>query len=103
MVVRRATVESLNHTPISNDILICMKTTLNLPDALLEAVKRRAGDEGRTQTSVIEEAIRRLLSDSPPQRHRPMPTFGQPGANSLLIDLEDREALHEALDSETGA
>lgn len=84
-------------------MVVCMKTTLNLPDALLEAVKRRADDEHRTQTSVIEEAIRRLLSEQPPKTHRPMPTFGEPGGNALLIDLEDKEALHGVLDREAVA
>lgn len=80
-----------------------MKTTMNLPDALLEAVKRRASDEGRTQTSVIEEAIRRLLRDGPPPAHRPMPTFGESGRNALLVDLEDKDALNAVLDDEAAA
>lgn len=77
-----------------------MKTTLNLPDALMEAVKQRASDEQRTQTSVIEEAIRNLLRETAPQSHRPMPTFGTPGQNALLVDIEDREALFETLESD---
>ena len=80
-----------------------MKTTLNLPDALFEAVKRRAADEGRTQTSVIEEAIRRLLSEVPPPVHRPMPTYGEAGRNSLLVDLEDKDALNSVLDDDEAA
>lgn len=75
-----------------------MKTTMNLPDALLEAVKRRASDEGRTQTSVVEEAIRRLLQDGESVQHRRMPTFGESGQNALRVDLEDREALYAALE-----
>ncbi|MGI8394584.1 CopG family transcriptional regulator [Leucobacter sp. W1038] len=80
-----------------------MKTTLNLPDALLEAVKRRAADEGRTQSSVIEVAIRLLLSEGPPPAHRPMPTYGEAGRNSLLVDLEDEDAPNSVLDDEAAA
>ena len=80
-----------------------MKTTLNLPDALLEAVKRRATEEGRTQTSLIEEAIRLLLREGPPPVHRPMPTFGESGRNALLVNLEDKDALNTVLDDEAVA
>lgn len=75
-----------------------MKTTMNLPDALLEAVKQRAKAESRTQTSVIEDAIRRLLSETPPGVYRPMPVYGTPDVNPFLISLEDKQALYELLD-----
>jgi len=38
-----------------------MRTTLDLSDALLRGAKRRAAEEGRTLTSVIEEALRDSL------------------------------------------
>ena len=34
-----------------------MRTTLNLPDALMERLKAHAGGTGRTVTSVVEEAL----------------------------------------------
>lgn len=62
-----------------------MKTTLNLPDALLEAIKERAKSQGRTQTSVIEEALRKFLAAPvAPDERPPMPTFGVAGNDSLL-------------------
>lgn len=80
-------------------MVIGMKTTMNLPDALLEAVKQRASAERRTQTSVVEEAIRRMLSEEPPPRPgRAMPTFGAAGSRGLLVDIDDRDALNDALD-----
>lgn len=75
-----------------------MKTTMNLPDALMEAVKNRAAAEKRTQTSVIEEAIRRLLLESDLPPYRPMPVYGTPGTNPLLVPLEDKQALYDLLD-----
>jgi hypothetical protein len=80
-----------------------MKTTLNLPDALLDAVKQRAFEEGRTQTSVIEEAIRQLLSAERPETPHPMPTFGNPGENALRVALEDKDALYTALEGKSAA
>lgn len=45
-------------------MLICMRTTLNLNDDLVQRAKQRAAAEDRTLTSVIEDALRRLLTDS---------------------------------------
>lgn len=45
-------------------MLICMRTTLNLNDDLLRQAKKRAAAEDRTLTSVIEDALRRLLANS---------------------------------------
>ncbi|GAA1639310.1 hypothetical protein GCM10009764_71970 [Nocardia ninae] len=43
--------------------MICMRTTLDLDDALLRAAKQQAARDGRTLTSLIEEALRMLLED----------------------------------------
>lgn len=45
-------------------MLICMRTTLNLNDDLVRRAKQRAATEDRTLTSVIEDALRRLLDSS---------------------------------------
>ncbi len=45
-------------------MLICMRTTLNLNDDLVRQAKKRAAAEDRTLTSVIEDALRRLLASS---------------------------------------
>lgn len=47
-------------------MLICMRTTLNLNDDLVRQAKQRAVAEDRTLTSVIEDALRRLLSGDVP-------------------------------------
>jgi hypothetical protein len=44
------------------DMLICMRTTILLPDELYRATKRRAAEEDRTMTSFIEEALRARLA-----------------------------------------
>lgn len=40
-----------------------MRTTLNLSDELYRAVKVRAATDGRTVTSVVEEALRTMLAE----------------------------------------
>ena len=44
-------------------MLVCMKTTIEIPDALLQEAKRRAAREGTTVKALIVEALRRLLGD----------------------------------------
>ncbi len=78
-------------------MLVCMRTTINLPDALGEAAKRRAAEEGRTFTNLVEEGLRTVLAaplrtDEPPE----LPVYGDPSGR-FLVDLSDRSALWEAL------
>lgn len=80
-------------------MLICMRTTLNLPDALAEAVKAKAAAEGRTFTSLVEEALRSVLARSDdPGPERALPAYGDPHGR-FLVDPSDRNALWDALDS----
>lgn len=83
-------------------MLVCMRTTINLPDALAEAAKARAAAEGRTFTSVVEEGLRAVLADDRPVTTRRLPTFGEPGGG-LLVDLLDRDAVWDALDADDPA
>lgn len=79
-------------------MLMCMRTTLNLPDALAEEAKERAAAEGRTFTSLVEEGLRIVLEsrrDRPARQ--PLPTFQGGG---FMIDLEDKDALWEILDAD---
>lgn len=82
-------------------MLICIRTTINLPDALAEAAKSKAASEGRTFTSVVEEGLRTVVaatSSSPPVATR-LPVSGRLG-DRPLVDLDDPEALWEALDAD---
>jgi hypothetical protein len=40
-----------------------MKTTVELPDSLLEEVRQRAVEEGTTVRALMEEGLRRILSE----------------------------------------
>jgi len=80
-------------------MLVCVRTTLNLPDALVEAAKAKASAEGRTLTSLIEEGLRAVLG-TPRSGATPiaLPAFGDP-VDRFLVDLGDRDALWAALDA----
>lgn len=82
-------------------MLVCMRTTMNLPDGLLEEAKAFAAATGRTMTSVVEEALRKLLdaeATETGQRRITLPVDGRPGGR-FLVDLEDKDALWAALDA----
>lgn len=81
-------------------MLVCMRTTINLPDGLAAAAKSRAAAEGRTFTSLVEEGLRTVLNDEGTDADRVMlPTYGDPNGRAL-VDLLDRDALWEALDAD---
>lgn len=81
-------------------MLVCMRTTINLPDALAEKAKARARAEGRTFTSLVEEGLRSVLSrPGEPARVDPLPAYGDPRGR-FLVDLTDRDALWAALDAD---
>jgi Bacterial antitoxin of type II TA system, VapB len=78
---------------------VCMRTTLDLDDALIRKAKGRATDEGTTLTALIEAALRQYLVPAPPagttfrlklltKRGRPVPG----------INLADRDALYERME-----
>lgn len=82
-------------------MLVCMRTTINLPDALAEEAKARAAAEGRTFTSLVEEGLRAVLAaqrttDDPVPT---LPSYGDPGGR-ILVDVSDRDALWGAFDAD---
>ena len=80
-------------------MLIYMRTTLNLPDALAEAAKAKAAAEGRTFTSVVEEGLRAVLAVEPTTTSITLPAYGTLGGK-VLVDLADRDTFWAALDAD---
>ena len=80
-------------------MLVCVRTTINLPDALAEAAKAKAAAEGRTFTSVVEEGLRAVLGSERPAPAVKLPAYGATDGK-VLVDPADREALWVALDGD---
>ena len=71
---------------------------MNLPDSLLEAARARAQQEGRSVTSLMEEALRSLLENEVrPRTPRTLPTWT---GGRLLVDLDDKAAVWDILDAD---
>lgn len=81
-------------------MLFCMRTTLNLKDQLMRDIKRRAAEEGRTLTAVVEEALREHLrrdAEHTSSSFR-LHLVTVPGAPRAGVDLDDRDALYEVME-----
>ena len=77
------------------------RTTVRLPEDLVRRAKRKAAEEGRSLTSLIEDGLRRVLSErGPPSRAKRVlpPVSRATGGLMPGIDLEDSAALQELED-----
>ncbi|MBI4904285.1 MAG: type II toxin-antitoxin system VapB family antitoxin [Acidobacteria bacterium] len=76
-----------------------MRTTLNLDDNLMQAVKLRAAETGRTVTEMTESALRELLrNETKPQTQYRLRLKTVKGTGPPRVDLDDRNALIDFLD-----
>ena len=83
-------------------MLLCMRTTIDINDALLREAKSHAARERRTLKAVVEQALRELLSgqargvaDGPP-----IPVFHGQGVQPG-VDLTDNAALEDFMNAES--
>ena len=79
------------------------RTTVRLPEDLVRRAKRKAAAEGRSLTSLIEDGLRRVLSErapnGPASRALP-PVSTATGGLMPGIDLNETAALQEIEDRE---
>lgn len=75
-------------------MLICMRTTVIIDDALFRAAKRRAAAADVTLSDVVNDAIRRLVSE-PRRARKPLrlPTYGDARKRRRVTPKEIAEAL----------
>jgi hypothetical protein len=83
-------------------MLICMRTTLNLDDALVRAAKQEAVTRGVTLTRIIEEALRAQLAPKPPRERFQLDFPVVDGRRPPDVDISDREALYDAMEEGAG-
>jgi hypothetical protein len=79
------------------------RTTVRLPEDLMRRAKRRAAEEGRTLTSLIEDGLRVVLAEKemPAKRRRVvLPVSKATGGLMPGIDISDSAAIQEMEDLE---
>ena len=79
-------------------MLLCMRTTLDIEDVILQRARGRAAREGTTLTDVVERALRLFLTRrpaaAPPLSARWVVVDG---AWPPDVDIADRDRLYDAL------
>jgi uncharacterized protein len=75
------------------------RTTVRLPQDLLDRAKRKAAAEGRTLTSLIEDGLRLVVADDRKFRKRVLPPVSKAAGGPMPgVDLMDLSALQETDD-----
>ena len=78
-----------------------MRTTLRVDDELLRQAKSHAARQGRSLTSIFEEALRRLLAESQRQEERKrveLPVSAATGGVLPGVDIDDSAALLDVME-----
>ena len=79
------------------------RTTVRLPEELLDRARRKAAAEGRTLTSLIEEGLQLVIAENRQAKKakRVMPRISEATGGLMPgIDLTDSAALQELEDKE---
>jgi hypothetical protein len=81
-----------------------MRTTVELPDDLFVAIKKRAIELHQPLKALIESALRKelgqFLGDQPPVTQKPI-QWVTSSADSLDFDVSSREAMHKWIESQS--
>lgn len=86
------------HKDVALDMLLCMRTTLELSDELFRMAKKRAADQGAPLRQVVEEALRHYLSNKPSRTRYRLQWRAERGRMLPGVRLEDRDALLDLMD-----
>ena len=71
-------------------MIICMKTTIILPDGLAEQAKSYAAERGCTFTALVVDSLHLILRQPPVRELTPLPTSG---GGRMLVDIADKDAV----------
>jgi hypothetical protein len=81
------------------------RTTVRLPDDLIRRAKAKAAKEGRSLTALIEDGLRRVISERSPgdRSNRTLPPVSSATGGVMPgIDLDDSAALQDLEDRGDG-
>jgi hypothetical protein len=78
---------------------IMPRTTLDLDGSVLSELRRRGQREGKSMGQVASELLARSLAEGA-EPHVPALQWRSGDLGDPLVDLEDRDAVQEALDAD---
>ncbi len=78
-----------------------MRTTIRIKDDLLKQAKKRAADEGRTLTSLVEDGLALILSMPKSSKRKPvqLPVSKATGGVLPGVDLNRSSDLEEVMNA----
>ena len=77
-----------------------MRTTIRLSDELLRRAKKKAADDGRTLTSLVEEGLKVVLAEPKPVRRKrvELPLFPASGGVMPGVDISNSADLLDIME-----
>jgi hypothetical protein len=77
-----------------------MRTTIRLSDDILRKAKKKAAEDGRTLTSLVEEGLRVVLAEPKPggRAKITLPIFSPAGGTLPGVDLNCNTDLEDIMD-----
>lgn len=79
-------------------MLLCMRTTIEINDAVFRAAKRQAADRGVSFRDVVETALRQHLGRTQRTQGYALRWHTEAGRIQPGVDLTDRSALFDLMD-----
>jgi len=79
-------------------MLVCMRTTLEIPDDLFRRAKTRAANEGAPLREIVEAALRLYLAGRTRPAHFKFRWRTERGRLLPGVRLDDRDALFELME-----
>jgi hypothetical protein len=79
-------------------MLMCMRTTIDVPDPLHRELRLRAVAEGTTLREIVEKALRSYLAPVPGGTGYALHWRTERGRLQPGVSLEDRDALFDLMD-----
>jgi len=79
----------------SGNMVIHMKTTLNISDVTMREVKREAARRQQTMSEVVETALRIIVS--PPKTTTELPALPEFSSGGLRVNIAHRDALYDVM------
>ena len=82
-------------------MVLHMKTTLNIPDPVMQRLREEAARRGTTMSSLVEAGLRLILAESGDHSSdKELPPLPRWHGGRPLVDITDREALGHVLNAE---
>jgi hypothetical protein len=78
-----------------DDMVIHMKTTLNISDVTMREVKREAARRQQTMSEMVEAALRTIVE--PEQRVAKLPPLPEFSSGGLRVNVANREVLYNVM------